>query len=93
MYKIVDTENGYYLLKNKERDAFTVVRKAGDGLEAEARDAMPGDAPKGGGEWTASWSRKGVDYVASWYSYSWAREVFNRRTRSAKDKREARLAY
>jgi hypothetical protein len=36
MYKIVDNDGQYYLLKNKEREKFTVVRKAGQGLEAEA---------------------------------------------------------
>jgi len=81
MYTIVDTDDHYYLLKNDDRGEYTVVRKSGSGMEANARSVMPGDQPKGGGEWTASWSRKGVDYVASWYSYSWAREIFNRKTR------------
>lgn len=82
MYHIVDSEGSYYLLKNKARGKYTVVRKSGEGMEADARSVMPGDMPNGGGKWTASWSRKGIDYVASWYSYSWAREIFNRKTRT-----------
>lgn len=79
MYKIVDKKNTYHLLKNREREKYTVVRKVGEGMGADVRSVMPGDMPKGGGEWTARWGRKGVDYVASWYSYRWAREIFNRK--------------
>ena len=82
MYHIVDSEGSYYLLKHKARGKYTVVRKSGEGMEADARSVMPGDMPNSGGKWTASWSRKGIDYVASWYSYSWAREIFNRKTRT-----------
>lgn len=81
MYHVVDSEGPYYLLRHPKGDRYTVVRKdeKGNG-PPDARSVMPGDMPRGGGEWTANWSRSGVDYVASWYSYSWARKVFNRET-------------
>jgi len=85
MYKIVDNDRRYYLLKNQDLGRFTVVRKDGGDLMSEARSVMPGDQPRGGGVWKARWSRSGVDYVASWYSYSWAREVFNRATSRSYD--------
>ena len=39
-------------------------------------DAMPGDAPSGGGSWSALDTEFGVEYVANWYSLSYARRVF-----------------
>jgi len=81
MYHTVDSDASYYLLKNG--DKWTVVRKVGTGLNAQARSVMPGDMPDDGGEWTARWNRKGVDYVASWYSYSWARQVYRRKVEAA----------
>jgi hypothetical protein len=40
---------------------------------------MPGDLPADGGRWVARICGAGVDYVASWYSASYARRVWRQR--------------
>jgi len=79
-FEIIDEENGYHLLK-KSSDEYTVVRRKEQRISPpDARSVMPGDKTPDGGVWTADWGDNGIETVASWYSYSWAREIFNRHT-------------
>lgn len=46
--------------------------------------AMPGDMPSGGGIWYGALTTNGVDYVAGWYSRSYAGRVWNSKARPAR---------
>jgi len=81
--EIIREEQGYALLRRstRKRAQFTVVginRKQG-----QVYSAMPSDRPQGGGQWFGGLSDKGVDYVAHWYSRSWANHMFTRLSREA----------
>jgi len=76
--KVIDSKGPLRLLKNTGRDRFTVVRVRGESPFQDVRSVVPGDMPADGGVWVARYTKKGIEYVASWYSYSWARRVFNR---------------
>lgn len=44
-------------------------------------DAMPGDAPDGGGSWCARDTDAGIGYVATTYSRNYARRIYSRLVR------------
>jgi len=72
-YEIIDESEGFALLKNPDGRG-TVVEI--DRNRGQVYNAMPGDSPKEGGTWFARISGAGVDYVASWYSWRYARRMF-----------------
>ena len=74
-YALVEEKNGLALLR-RDDDRYTVVRVDRD--RRQVRDAMPSDAPKGGGVWFAPYTDKGIAYVTSTYSKGYARRVYNR---------------
>ena len=47
--------------------------------------AMPSDHPQDGGRWYARISDEGVEYVANWYSKSYARRIFNQLVKEAEE--------
>ena len=69
-------EAGYVLVKN-QKGRGTVVYYNGNG---QLNDAIPGDAPTGGGSWFAGVSDSGLRYVAGFYSWGYARKIFRRLT-------------
>lgn len=76
-------EAGYRLVGRYEDDRRTVVRVG----KGQVCDAMPGDAPRGGGSWSARDTHAGIDYVAHWYSRSYAGRVYRALVREAEDAR------
>lgn len=72
-YKIVEEEKGYALLKRKDgrRTVVGISRRAG-----QVYSTMPGDMPRDGGTWFAGITQFGIDYVASWYSRSYANQIY-----------------
>jgi hypothetical protein len=67
--------SGSVLLRNKkDRSKGTVVFLCYDA--DQLRSAMPGDLPSGGGTWFAGVSDYGISYVASVYSYGYARRKY-----------------
>lgn len=75
----VKSAGGYWLLRSEE--GWTVVRYSG--FHGSVYSAMPGDMPRGGGEWMADATDGGINYVAAPYSESHARRHFRRLTEEA----------
>jgi len=73
-YSIVREDGGFVLLARDQDDKRTVV--AIDHNKGQVYDVMPGDAPRDGGSWCARICTSGVDYVASFYSRSYANRIF-----------------
>ena len=72
-YLILRETNGVALLwrPDGKRTVVSVDYKRG-----QVYDLMPGDAPRDGGSWCARMTTRGVDYVAGWYSRSYANRVY-----------------
>jgi len=79
-YQIVDEQHGFMLLRTQDNRG-TVIRI--DRTKFQVYDAMPGDAPKEGGAWCSSLSEKGIKYVSSLYSWTYARRIFRASVQSA----------
>ena len=62
------------LVRADGTDRYTVILVDYDRGQLYA--AMPGDRPTGGGQWCARISDRGISYVASLYSESYARRIF-----------------
>lgn len=77
-YEIIQESRGYVLYR-RDDGKFTVVEKR----NGQVFNAMPGDAPKGGGNWMARATPYGIDYVSHGYSESYARRIFRELTTSA----------
>lgn len=74
-YELIAEKSGYAMYR-RDDTKFVVVEKR-NGL---VFNAMPGDAPKGGGSWVARATPFGIGYVANGYSESYARRVFRELT-------------
>lgn len=59
---------------------YTVVQY--DEANGQVYSAMAGDMPDDGGFWCAPCGYRGIYYVSSWYSKSWAYRTFKRLVRS-----------
>ena len=70
----VKRAHGIALLRRKEDGKMTVVAHSAN--NSQVYSYMPGDKPKGGGQWMAHANNEGIDYVANGYSPSYARRVF-----------------
>lgn len=86
--EVLDTQGPYVLLQ--KGDKLTVVQQSKDGSQVYA--VMPGDLPADGGNWFAGNTDTGVEYVASWYSRSYARRIFRARVQEHQEMNEA-LAF
>lgn len=73
IHGIVRESHGFALLQDDDGRR-TVVRL--DRGRFSVGNAMPGDSPGNGLSLTANATDSGVDYVASWYSRSYANRVF-----------------
>jgi len=74
-YDVIKEINGYQLLQ-REDGKRTVIRISYENRQVYS--AMPGDMPRDGGTWCAGTSLAGVDYVAGFYSRSYANKMFKR---------------
>lgn len=77
-YEIVAEQRPFCLLRRADGRG-TVIQI--DRERGQVYNAMPGDAPRGGGSWYARISQAGVDYVASFYSWRYARRMFRQLVR------------
>lgn len=81
-YTLIEQTCGYLLLRRDGTERCTVVQQYGDG---QVVDAMPGDAPTGGGRWVARRTNAGIAYVSSLYSRSYARRIFRKLVAEVRD--------
>ncbi len=81
-YTLIEQTCGYLLLQRDGTERCTVVELYGDG---QVVNAMPGDAPSGGGRWVARRTDAGIAYVSGLYSRSYARRVFRTLVAEAQD--------
>jgi hypothetical protein len=77
-YTVVRHEDSTALLQRPDGKRTVVSWSGCDHDGHQITDAMPGDAPWGGGQWQARFTDGGVDYVASWYSRSYANRTYRR---------------
>ncbi len=63
------------LVKANNVNRYTVVLVDYD--KGQVYDAMPNDGPTDGGKWCAKICDRGIDYVASLYSESYARRIYS----------------
>ena len=86
-YEIVEERSGVALLRRDDGQG-TVVRI--DRKQGQVYDGMPGDAPpESTGSWFGAITQAGIDYVASWYSWAYARRIFRQYQREAEEWKQA----